>query len=100
MHNALPIFAAMFFINAASKVQRSRSGPMPMRGELPIAKLRACNQQSLSEKISSKGFAIISNRDLHFVVGFCAAGFLLTVNMVLRFPDFGQTFAALQIFPG
>jgi hypothetical protein len=90
----------MFFINAAQMSQRNRSGPMPMRGELPIATVRACNHQSASEKIWSKCFAIISNRDLHFVVGFCAAGFLLTVNMVLRFPDFGQTFAALQVFPG
>jgi hypothetical protein len=73
---------------------------MPMRGELTIATARACIHQSALEIIRSKCFAIISNRDLHFVAGFCAAGFLLTVNMVLRFPDFGQTFAALQVFPG
>jgi hypothetical protein len=45
-------------------------------------------------------FAVISNRDLHFVIGFCLAGFLLTANVVLRFPDFGQTFATLNVFPG
>ena len=73
---------------------------MPMRGELPVATARVWNHQSASEKIWSNCFAIISNRDLHFVVGFCIAGFLLTVNVVLRFPDFGQTFAALQVFPG
>jgi hypothetical protein len=73
---------------------------MPMRGELPIAAARACIHQSAAEKIWLKCFAIISNRDLHFVVGFCAAEFLLTVNVVQRFPDFGQTFAALQVFPG
>jgi len=33
------------------------------------------------------------------VVAFCAIGLLLTVNMVLRFPDFGATVAALAIFP-
>jgi hypothetical protein len=74
---------------------------MPMRGELPVATTaRACIRQSVTEKIWSKCFAILSNRDLHFVVGFCLAGLLLTVNVVLRFPDFGQMFAALQIFPG
>ena len=72
---------------------------MPMRGELPIATAKACNRSTL-ERISAKCFAIISSRDLHFIVGFCFAGFLLTVNVVMRFPDFGQAFAALQVFPG
>jgi hypothetical protein len=73
---------------------------MPMRSELPIATGQACIRQSAAEYIRSKCFAIISNRDLHFVVGFCLAGLLLTINVVLRFPDFGQTFAELQVFPG
>jgi hypothetical protein len=73
---------------------------MPMRDELPVATARACIHQSAAESVWSKCFAIISNRDLHFVVGFCLAGLLLTMNVVLRFPDFGQTFAALEIFPG
>jgi hypothetical protein len=73
---------------------------MPMRSELPIPTARACVRQSAAEKIRSKCFAVAANPDLHFVVGFCVAGFLLTVNVVLRFPDFGQTFAALQVFPG
>ena len=72
---------------------------MPMTGELPITTAKACNQSKL-ESISAKCFAIISNRDLHFIVGFCLAGFLLTVNVVMRFPDFGQAFATLQVFPG
>jgi hypothetical protein len=73
---------------------------MPMRGELPIATAQACIRQSAAESFWSKCFAIISNRDLHFVVGFCLAGLLLTMNVVLRFPDFGQIFATLQVFPG
>jgi hypothetical protein len=73
---------------------------MPMRGELPIATARACIRQSAAERFWSNCFAIISNRDLHFVVGFCLAGLLLTINVVLRFPDFGETLAALQMFPG
>jgi|HubBroStandDraft_2_1064218.scaffolds.fasta_scaffold1176707_1 hypothetical protein len=73
---------------------------MPMRGELPIATARVYVHQSAAEKIWSNCFAIISNRDLHFVVGFCLAGFLLTINVVMRFPDFGQTLAALGMFPG
>jgi hypothetical protein len=73
---------------------------MPMRGELPIATARACIRQSVAESFWSNCLAIITNRDLHFVVGFCLAGFLLTINVVMRFPDFGQTFAALGVFPG
>jgi hypothetical protein len=95
----LRIFAAMFFAYRSRRFN-AWSFAMPMRSELPIAAARACIHQSAAEKIWSKCFAVISNRDLHFVVGFCAAGFLLTVNVVLRFPDFGETFAALQVFPG
>src|SRR5580700_531177 len=87
-------------VNNAPTIQCSGSSPMPMRGELPIATARACIRQSAAESFWSSCFAIISNRDLHFVVGFCLVGFLLTINVVLRFPDFGETFAALQVFPG
>jgi hypothetical protein len=71
-----------------------------MRDELPIATAPACIRQSVAESFWSNCFAIISNRDLHFVVGFCLAGLLLTINVVLRFPEFGQIFAELQVFPG
>jgi hypothetical protein len=71
-----------------------------MRGELPIATARAYIRQSAAASFWSNCFAIISNRDLHFLVGVCLAGLLLTINVVLRFPDFGQTFAGLAVFPG
>jgi hypothetical protein len=80
--------------------QKQWSCSMPMRGELPIAKARACIRRSVAESFWLNCFAIISNRDLHFVVGFCLGGLLLTINVILRFPDFGQTFATLQVFPG
>ena len=31
----------------------------------------------------------IANPDLHAVVAFCLIGFLLALNFILRFPDFG-----------
>jgi hypothetical protein len=31
----------------------------------------------------------IANPDLHAVVAFCLIGFLLALNLILRFPDFG-----------
>ena len=31
----------------------------------------------------------IANPDLHAVVAFCLIGFLVALNLILRFPDFG-----------
>jgi uncharacterized membrane protein YdfJ with MMPL/SSD domain len=37
----------------------------------------------------SRLFTAITNPDLHAVVAFCLIGFLLALNLILRFPDFG-----------
>ena len=37
----------------------------------------------------SRLFAAIADPDLHAVIAFCLIGFLLTLNFILRFPDFG-----------
>jgi hypothetical protein len=34
-------------------------------------------------------FAIFTNPDLPMIVAFCLMGVLLTLNLILRFPDFG-----------
>ncbi len=43
--------------------------------------------------------ATVANTDLIMIVIFCAIGFLVTVNVVLRFPDFGATIEQLEQFP-
>jgi hypothetical protein len=34
-------------------------------------------------------FAVFSNPDLPMIIAFCLIGVLLTLNLILRFPDFG-----------
>jgi hypothetical protein len=42
--------------------------------------------------------AVLSDGDLQAIVAFCAIGSLLTMDVVLRFPDFGAQIAALAVF--
>jgi hypothetical protein len=76
---------------------------MPMRGELPPVTARSYAHTraptSAAERTVSRIVAILSDRDLHAVLAFCAIGILLTFNIVLRFPDFGTQVASLAIFP-
>ena len=76
---------------------------MPMRGELkPVAArsyARAAPRSSAVERTMLRIAAVLSDGDLQAVVAFCAIGTLLTVNVVLRFPDFGSQVAALALFP-
>ncbi len=69
---------------------------MPMRDELPTVAAR-------SYRASRGGWdrmvAAISNRDLQAVVVFSTIGFLVTINVVLRFPDFGEIVAQFALFP-
>ncbi len=77
---------------------------MPMRSELPTAAAQTCARETAAEAVRSETFrslalAFVSNRDLQAVAVFALIGFLLTINVVLRFPDFGQAFASLAAFP-
>jgi hypothetical protein len=76
---------------------------MPMRGELPPITARPypriATRSSAAERAVWRTFAALSNRDLHAVVAFCAIGILLSLNIILRFPDFGAQVAALAVFP-
>jgi len=72
---------------------------MPMRGELPAVAARPYTRAATAETGWSRFVAVISNPDLQSVIAFCAIGFLLTINVVLRFPDFGEAVAQLALFP-
>lgn len=76
---------------------------MPMRGELPPVGTRSYTRTSTRslaiERALSQIAAVLVDRDLHAVAAFCAVGLLLTLNVVLRFPDFGAQVAALVVFP-
>jgi hypothetical protein len=69
-----------------------------MRGELPTAAARTYDRESLGETFWSSALTIAADRDLHAVAAFALIGLLLTINVVLRYPDFGQAFAELAIF--
>jgi len=60
-----------------------------MRGELPPVAPRPRARSSAIEAGLSRCGAVISNRDLQSILIFCAIGFLATINVALRFPDFG-----------
>jgi hypothetical protein len=70
-----------------------------MRGELPPVAARLYARASKVQNAGSRLRAALSNQDLQFVVGFCVAGMLATIDAILLFPDFGESLAALAIFP-
>jgi hypothetical protein len=74
-----------------------------MRGELPPVAARSYARTSVRasavEQVLSRIVAVLSDRDSQAVVGFCTIGLLLTVNVILRFPDFGLQVATLAAFP-
>ena len=71
---------------------------MPMRGELPDAAVRRCVEPR-ERTGRSLVAAAIAAPDLRAVVMFAVIGFLATINAVLYFPDFGDLFAQLAVFP-
>jgi hypothetical protein len=76
---------------------------MPMRGELPPVRAqsyaRTGVRTSAAERALSRIATVLSDSDLHAVVAFCAIGILLTLNVILRSPEFGAQVAALAVFP-
>jgi hypothetical protein len=72
---------------------------MPMKGKLPAVAARIDARAPKVQSAWLRFLAVISNQDLQFVVGFCAAGILLTLDAILQFPDFGASLAALATFP-
>jgi hypothetical protein len=72
---------------------------MPMRGELPTATAQTYDREAVTETFWSSALTIVLGRDLQAVTGVALIGLLLTINVVLRYPDFGQAFAELAVFP-
>jgi hypothetical protein len=72
---------------------------MPMRGELPTVRARSHIRASAARVAWSRFVATILNPELQFVVCFCLIGYLIAINLILRFPGFGETFAAFAVFP-
>ena len=72
---------------------------MPMRGELPNVAMRSSVRPEAAAKSGSRIIAVVSNRDLQAVGAFATIGFLMTVDAILYFPDFGELFAQLAVFP-
>jgi hypothetical protein len=72
---------------------------MPMRSELPSVAERPYVRAATPQTGRTRFIAAISNRDLHAIILFCTIGFLLTIDAVLRFSDFGALFAQLASFP-
>jgi uncharacterized membrane protein YdfJ with MMPL/SSD domain len=50
---------------------------------------RASRQNQWTETLWSRFVIAITNPDLVAVVAFCLVGLLLSLNLILRFPDFG-----------
>jgi hypothetical protein len=72
---------------------------MPMRGELPTFKARTDARTSPVATGWSRLVAIIYDPELQTIVAFSMIGLLVMLNVALRFPEFGQTFAELAQFP-
>ena len=53
-----------------------------------LTKLASCNRQR-TEAERSRLVTVIANPELHVIVAFCLIGFLVALNFILRFPDFG-----------
>jgi hypothetical protein len=54
---------------------------------------------SAARVVWSRLLATIFNPELQFVVCFCLIGYLIAINLILRFPGFGETVAAFAVFP-
>jgi hypothetical protein len=65
---------------------------MPMRGELPTITTRIHTRASQFKTVWSRLAAVLFDPALQTVVAFSMIGLLVMLNVILRFPDFGQTF--------
>jgi hypothetical protein len=70
-----------------------------MRGEITEAAVRPAPPASPAEKIWNGFVSIISHRDLVAVVVFCSIGYLVAINIIIRFPDFGALASELMVYP-
>jgi hypothetical protein len=52
-----------------------------------------------AETVWYRFVATVAHPEFIAIVAFCAIGLLVTVNVILRFPDFGATFEQFGQFP-
>ena len=64
--------------------------PLPQPGARPIA-VGATPWRRLGAAMADPQFVAVA--------AFCAIGLLITMNVILRFPDFGATLVQFQQFP-
>jgi len=69
-----------------------------MRGELPAFVARS-GRRSPARILWSRLITAVSNPELQIVAALCIIGILLTLNVALRFPDFGAMLAELESLP-
>jgi hypothetical protein len=72
---------------------------MPMRGELPTISARTNGPPSPVRTAWRRFVTAASDPELQTIVAFCTIGILVTLNIALRFPDFGGLVAELEWFP-
>jgi len=63
----------------------------PVARNIPRSMKSPTRQSGGAEAAWSRFVAMITNPDLIMIVAFCMIGLLVTVNVILRFPDFGLT---------
>jgi len=71
---------------------------MPMRGELPTRAARTYVVPSVTTAWL-RVVTAVSDPELRTIIAICTIGILVTLNMALRFPDFGGLVADLECFP-
>jgi hypothetical protein len=72
---------------------------MPMRGELPTRATRTTAAQSPFRTACSGLVTAVLDPELQTIIAICIIGILATLDMALRFPDFGGLIAELNSFP-
>ncbi len=72
---------------------------MPMRGELPPVATWSRARRTAAGAIWAQWVAAMSSPDLQAVVVFSLIGLVLTLNVLLRLSDFGETVAAVEFLP-
>jgi len=69
-----------------------------MRRELPPLTRSASQPTKSAKTVWHQVVAKITNPDLIMIVAFCAIGLLITLNVILRFPDLGALIESYNQF--
>jgi len=72
---------------------------MPMRGELPTRAARAYVPPSPARTAWLNFVTAVSDPELQTIIALCMIGILATLDMALRFPEFGGLISELNSIP-